>query len=232
MSKKIHIQPKYFIADAEVLSFVFNLSKIAATIAFYQRFKTQKLAGKQYPWFKSYKNRFNPTDEIDSLTRPRATHTRPTSSTSEDPSPRVVHIRQLSSTTEEPPPSESRRSSDFYLEPEESDRPDSMHKSIYSEPEQRDRPDSAPKSIYSRNSMYSRNSGYSTQPDFNIRRVAAVKGLPEDDQAGKLVSFLWWSCFLLARILAISTFFYFYVTSTTYIFTFQFVVFVSCLYYT
>lgn len=80
------------IADAQILSFVFNLAKLAGTVAFYHRFKTQKLAGKQYPWFKPYKKFI---DQIDASLKPPILETK----------------------TEDPILPDSRRSSGSFMEP-------------------------------------------------------------------------------------------------------------------
>lgn len=41
--------------DMQVASMVFNLATMAATTVQYQRFKSQKMGGKNYPWYKPYK---------------------------------------------------------------------------------------------------------------------------------------------------------------------------------
>jgi hypothetical protein len=187
--------------DAEILSLVFNLTKLATTITFYQRFKTQKLAGKQYPWFKSYKKPPSPgTDQVDSCLE-------------------TTQVRPTSSIIEEPVPSDSRRSSDFYLEPTTSSLkelkivPGALRETSIID---------GPKRI-----LYQEIS----EPDFGFKRVAIIKGLPEDDLAGKLVSFWWWFCFLLVRILAISTFFYFYPTGAICLVIIHFFLMIAVLWY-
>ncbi|RZC36893.1 uncharacterized protein BDFB_005785, partial [Asbolus verrucosus] len=177
-------------ADAEVLSLVFNLTKVAGTVAFYQRFKTQKLAGKQYPWFKGYKKSYDPSiDQVDSRLRVERVESRPTTSS---------HI-------EEPIPSESRRSSDFYMEP--NTPPLKELKEVFGSLRETSIIDGPNRKVYQEVS----------EPDFNIKRVVDIRGLPEDDLAGKIVSFFWWFCFLLVRILAISAFYYFYPTASIWL---------------
>lgn len=56
------------------------------------------------------------------------------------------------------------------------------------------------------------------------RRLRDVKGLPEDDIVGKLVACLWWFCFLIARILAISSFAYFYPRDVLWLIAVHFII--------
>lgn len=146
-------------------------------MTFYQRFKSQKTAGKDYPWFKSYKY------SLDLIDRP----------TTEE----AVPIRQ---STGEPAPCDSRRSSDFYLEP--TTPPLARLREVQDTARQTSVLDGPKRKVYR------------SEPDFNIRRVAVIKGLPQDDLAGKLVSFMWWFTFLLVRVLSLSAFFYFYSIAT------------------
>lgn len=151
---------------------------MATTVTFYQRFKSQKTAGKDYPWFKAYKY------SLDLIDRP---------STEE-----VVPIRH---STGEPAPSDSRRSSDLYLEPTTPPlaRLRQVQETLISQTSVLDGP---------------KRNVYRDEPNFNIKRIAVIKGLPEDDLAGKLVSFMWWFLFLLVRVLSLSAFYYFYPTAT------------------
>ncbi|KAJ8932261.1 hypothetical protein NQ314_014799 [Rhamnusium bicolor] len=70
-----------------------------------------------------------------------------------------------------------------------------------------------------------------SEPDFNISRIMYVKGLQDDDLAGKLIAFFWWFCFLLARVLAISVFAYFFVTETIWLICSHFVIVMTFLLY-
>ncbi|XP_044266353.1 uncharacterized protein LOC123012471 [Tribolium madens] len=182
--------------DAEILSFVFNLAKLAATVAFYHRFKTQKLAGKQYPWFKAYKKPKDPTiDQIDSPLKPAETK-------KNEDDPVII--------------SESRRSSGSFMEPSTGslkELPGTLRETSVI--------DGPLRKLYQETS----------EPDFNIKRVAVIKGLPEDDLAGKLVAFCWWLCFLLVRILAISAFFFFYPNATIWLLLAHFLLVVAFLVY-
>lgn len=56
-----------------------------------------------------------------------------------------------------------------------------------------------------------------TEPDFNVSRVISIKGLEDDDLAGKLVATVWWFSFLLTRVLAISMSAYFFIRQTFYL---------------
>ncbi|ENN77182.1 hypothetical protein YQE_06320, partial [Dendroctonus ponderosae] len=114
---------------------------------------------------------------------------------------------------------ERRRSSDIYLEPEPSPGTvtDTFEETLQT---------STSEQTWKRNTLTSRTSTYiarfssllgvrsvSSVPDsalYNISRVTYIKGLREDDAAGKLISFLWWFTFLLSRVLAVSVFAYFY----------------------
>ncbi|EFA03532.1 hypothetical protein TcasGA2_TC013535 [Tribolium castaneum] len=184
--------------DAEILSFAFNLAKLSATVAFYHRFKTQKLAGKQYPWFKAYKK--PGIDQVDSLLKPAPVE------------PQTKNI-------EDPVISESRRSSGSYMEP--STGPLNDLKEVPGTLRETSVIDGPLRKLYQETS----------EPDFNVKRVAEIKGLPEDDLAGKLVAFCWWSCFLLVRILAISAFFFFYPDATIWLLFAHFLIVIAFLIY-
>lgn len=165
---------------------------MAVTTTYYQRFKTQKLAGKQYPWFKRDKKQIK--DQLDGEVvlrrQPLMTSNRDNLEDRYNIEPPVVQQR--------------RRSSDIYLEPVVSmdarqsltQRIDNLFKRL-------------PSSIVTSRTISS------IQPDFNISRIRYTKGLPEDDLAGKLIAFLWWYNFILARILALASFAYFYAIKDT-----------------
>lgn len=70
-----------------------------------------------------------------------------------------------------------------------------------------------------------------SETDFNISRVIYIKGLQDDDMAGKLVAFLWWFCFLLVRVLAISVFAYFFIKETLWLLLSHFAIVMAFLLY-
>lgn len=59
------------LAYAQLLSIIFNLMKLSITTTFYQRFRSQKLTGKQYPWYKNYKIYSQEPEEQVALRRPQ-----------------------------------------------------------------------------------------------------------------------------------------------------------------
>lgn len=164
---------------------VLNLAKLSITTTLYQRFKSQKLAGKQYPWLKPYKLPYDTT--IDSSTKKQET---PQPSTSN---------RML----------ERRRSSDLYLQPVDVNRETSIV-------------DGPPRTVFR---------AVDDTDLFRIPKIREIKGMPDDDMAGKLIAFLWWFCFLLARMLAISAFAYFYPTDIIWLMASHFVLVVALLLY-
>lgn len=70
-----------------------------------------------------------------------------------------------------------------------------------------------------------------SEPDFNISRVIYVNGLAEDDLAGKLIAFLWWFGFLLARVLTISIFAYFFMETSIWLLSAHFILVIALLSY-
>lgn len=70
-----------------------------------------------------------------------------------------------------------------------------------------------------------------SEPDFNVSRVISVKGLEDDDLAGKLVAFLWWFTFLVTRVLAISMFAYFYIKETVWLISSHYILVMAILLY-
>lgn len=63
------------------------------------------------------------------------------------------------------------------------------------------------------------------------RMIREIKSLPEDDIVGKLIACLWWFCFLIARILAIASFAYFYPRDIIWLLTIHFIICVAFLIY-
>lgn len=160
---------------------VLNLTKLSITTTLYQRFKSQKIAGKQYPWLKPYKLPYDST--IDSTRQ----HPQPT--------PSRLLVR--------------RSSSDLYLQPVDVNRETSIV-------------DGPPRRVYR---------AVDETDLFRIPKVMEIKGLPDDDMAGKVIAFCWWFCFLLARMLAISAFAYFYPTDVIWLLASHFVLVVALLLY-
>ncbi|XP_045471042.1 uncharacterized protein LOC123678194 [Harmonia axyridis] len=206
-------------AHSQFMSIVFNLTNLAITVTYYQRFKTQKLAGAQYPWYKPHKYQQNPpSDEVILRNKATVLPTRSTRSTSD------VTDKPQEDLYERPG---NRRSSDLYMEPD--------IRGTYLPPYSSRLPSVVNHwrrmSRYRVRTSLSQETESSSQPDFNIRRVLFVKGLPEDDMAGKLIAFCWWWAFLLARILAILAFQYFYPIQVLYILVSHFILTLAILCY-
>lgn len=181
-----------------------NLAKMALTTSLYQRFKKQNIGGRYYPWFKPYK--FDLTaDETDAPLRRSQRRKRRVG---------IVYAtrdtyERLIQEVEAPEVSSSQRSScSSYLEP------------ITPEPRETSIIDGPLRPIFN-------NYG---EVDFP-KRLYEIKALPEDDLAGKTVSFLWWFTFLIARMVAISTFALFYTTHTIWLLTSHFILAVALLLY-
>ncbi|KAJ8973265.1 hypothetical protein NQ317_017720 [Molorchus minor] len=223
-------------ADAQVLSILFNIAKISITTTFYQRFKAQKLTGKQYPWYKS-----------DLASRQSSVVLRRNISEVILEETRSIVEKRMSTDIEkvynvEPSTfSQRRRSSDIYLEPSTStgyDRRETLQvdfNTTDNEDHQTSSPYGRPSlSRFSRvisvmgetKSKLFREMGISerSEPDFNVSRIIYIKGLQDDDLAGKLIAFLWWFCFLLARFLAISAFAYFFIKDALWILLSHFII--------
>ncbi|XP_044750741.1 uncharacterized protein LOC123311049 [Coccinella septempunctata] len=210
-------------AHSQFMSIIFNLTKLAITVTYYQRFKTQKLAGAQYPWYKSNKYQKDPNlSEVILRKKPKlkanliARSTKGISDVSDNKIEEDLYERPV-----------NRRSSDLYLEPD--------IRGTYLPPYSSRVPSMIHQlrrmSRYRVRTSISEGTTSSAQPDFNIRRVLFIKGLPEDDLAGKLISFCWWSAFLLARILAILAFQYFYPVQVLYILVSHFILTLAILCY-
>ncbi|KAG5898961.1 hypothetical protein JTB14_004681 [Gonioctena quinquepunctata] len=243
-------------ASTQTLSLILNLAKVSITTTYYQRFKSQKLTGKQYPWYKQYKA-FNPTPSSTEVVLRNPDISQPRL---------VVEERRNTSALEEKydlePPiylSERRRSSDIYLEPTVSSEATSKRQTLletdFDEEVQTkekyvdegfdeiDRPpsyssrppttlrgtsvlDGPKRSVFRETGILNR-----SEPDFNISRVIYVKGLEDDDLAGKLIAFLWWFTFLLARVLAISAYAYFFFEKTIWLLCSHFLIVIAFLVY-
>ncbi|CAG9813974.1 unnamed protein product [Phaedon cochleariae] len=240
---------------AQVMSIILNLVKVSVTTTYYQRFKSQKLTGKQYPWYKQYKAFVQPSSPEDVLRR----------SIPYSESRMIVEGRRTTRNLEdvydlEPPRYSAlrRRSSDIYLEPCTSDSTSKRQTLLETDfdedirtrekvvDEGFDEPDSQSKNVLNLpptmretsvldgpRRMVFRETGISGQsePDFSISRIVYVKGLEDDDLAGKLIACTWWFCFLLARVLAISVFAYFFIKETIWLLSAHFVIVMTFLLY-
>lgn len=170
-----------FTVDMQVFVIIMSLIKMAMTTMSYQRFKSQKVAGRQYPWIKKQEPTKETYKRIDSMLLP----------TNEPSEPVNKRISECETENSEPEAdrhvnSSSRRSSGLSVTSSEYERRKAA--------EAKD------------------------QPDFLIpMRVLSLRGLTQDDAAGKLVAFLWWFSFILPRMLALSAFASFYPKDIWYI---------------
>nr|CAI5865961.1 unnamed protein product [Callosobruchus analis] len=229
--------------NVQIASMIFNLARVAVTTTYYQRFKSQKLVGKDYPWYKRDKIHSRESSLKQTSILPENQVVLRRSNLSENRS--VIEKRNTSQLEEsfdlEPCIfAERRRSSDIYLEPaisgDGSKRNTLLETSFDDEIqtvernlEDVDEGDGLQSNAKKRLSRQPRETSIkdgperlllresTTEPDFNISRVVYIKGLADDDMAGRLVAFLWWFAFLLARVLAISTFAYFFKTAATWL---------------
>lgn len=119
-------------------------------------------------------------------------------------------------TTEQPSPEptssrllERRRSSDFYLQPVDVNRETSIV-------------DGPPRTVFR---------AVDETDLFRLPKIREIKGLPDDDMVGKVIAFFWWFSFLLARMVAISAFAYFYPSEIVWLLASHFVLVVALLLY-
>ncbi|CAG9839200.1 unnamed protein product [Diabrotica balteata] len=239
----------------QTLCLVLNLLKLAVTTTYYQRFKSQKLTGKQYPWYKRHKDLSlapNSTNEV--VLR------KPIIAVSRNIIERSSALDRFDDQYNIEPPryselSRRRRSSDLYLEPTssglsnrhtllETDFDVDIQTKIKVLDESVDEVDTYTSPTYPpilretsiadgpKRPVYRGTEilDYS-EPDFNISRIMNVKGLEDDDLAGKLVATVWWFAFLLARVLTITVFAYFYFKETIYILTIHVILITTILVY-
>ncbi|KAJ8912120.1 hypothetical protein NQ315_013209 [Exocentrus adspersus] len=167
---------------AQILSLMLNLAKVSITTTYYQRFKSQKLTGKQYPWYKFYKTSQPPSSvQKSNFFLARST----------------VEERRISKNFErtyntQSRISERRRSSDSYLEPSTSQ--ENRGTKQYEETTM----------LREISVMTCSNEEVSnttrTEPDFNISRIIYIKGLQEDDLAGKETMWLLGSHFAIVMV--------------------------------
>lgn len=175
---------------------------MAITTTLYQRFKKQKIGGKNYPWFKSYKKSSN-CDETDCATKRTSSIIYCTKTNESEMKRKFSQIREVSDYEFKSNMQDRRRSSDMYLVPIGTASYDSTYRSR------------------------------TVETDFIYlpKRIIDITTLPEDDIAGKTVSFFWWFCFITARMLAISSFAYFYPKEILWILGFHFILIVAFLIY-
>ncbi|KAF5277700.1 hypothetical protein FQR65_LT03680 [Abscondita terminalis] len=183
--------------NAQVLSVIFSIAQMAKTTTLFQRFKSQNVGGKSYPWFKSYK----------------VMPTKPDHQRKIEPTP-PIDVPDFNR-------SDSRGSSECYEEPiglfhktSTKDADYGRETSIVDGPRR----------------LILRSSDDETDIP-KPRRLTDVKALPEDDVAAKSISFIWWFLFLLGRMLAISSFSYFYETEIIWILSSHFIIVVALLLY-
>ncbi|CAG9766530.1 unnamed protein product [Ceutorhynchus assimilis] len=236
----------------QALCIILNLSKVAVTTTYYQRFRAQKLTGTQYPWLKKKKlirtravSDFSHEDQVmlrkSNLSQKRVIEKQQNTlddiSRLYDIQPEVVKER--------------RRSSDIYLEPEPAsneingstvitdntyDEVEFRHNNPPTLNDETKNPHTSSYSAYK--ARFSSMLGFnpSTIPNssisnFNIKRVTYIKGLQEDDMAGRTISFLWWFTFLLGRVLAISAFGYFFMKACIWLLISHVIIVIAVLFY-
>ena len=205
------------------MSALLNLMKLASTTALYQRFKTQMVGGKEYPWHKSYKTNYSFSgDAVDGPDRrsfvPKPKLTGIVYATKDNVKKLKKELESNNATraTSVQKVSNLRRtSSDSYLEPSGTAENELLTReaSVI---------DGHLRTVYTERGH--------DEVDFPIR-LRDIKGLPEDDIVGKLISLLWWFCFLLTRMLTISSFAYFYPRDVWWILSAHFVLVVAFLLY-
>ncbi|KRT86406.1 hypothetical protein AMK59_160, partial [Oryctes borbonicus] len=217
---QVHILMRYTLdmkletVQAQTMSVVMNLIKVSIVTTLYQRFKTQKIGGKDYPWYKSEKydiGRDSSVDVVDSVaTRfragaPQRRRKRTTGIIYATRENAKRLKREYESRNNTPLPmytrslSQRRPSSDLYMLPTgivDQDEVDAVF--LNRETSVLDGP---PRRVYKGADI--------DETDFP-RLLREIKGLPEDDIVGKLIAFFWWFCFFIARILALVSFAYFY----------------------
>lgn len=187
-----------------------NIAKMALTTTLYQRFKTQKIGGRYYPWFKPYKYVYASDVMDQALQR----------SVSSPPKFGIIY-----STTNTRSKLENQY---YYAEDEQSLSDNSSNSSSYYL-----QPVSRP--VQTRETSIvggPRRHLFTTIDETDFPKpIYNIKALPEDDMAGKTISFLWWFTFILGRMLTISAFAYFYTTEVIWLLSSHFVLAVSLLLY-
>ncbi|KAB0797942.1 hypothetical protein PPYR_08935 [Photinus pyralis] len=191
---------------AQVLCVVCSLAQMAKTTTLFQRFKSQNLGGRCYPWYKPYKALYTMYDGPRLRSKPgivyRCRFTCPRRNAYLD----FPH---------QSPATDSRRSSDCYEQPiAAKDQIEFGRETSVID---------GPRRLVLRDV---------NETDFvQPRRIVDIKALPEDDIGGKTISFIWWMCFLIARMLSISTFSYFYPTEIFWLLSGHFIIVIALLLY-
>lgn len=243
----------YFLVQAQTMSVFTNLIKVSIVVTLYQRFKSQKIGGKDYPWFKSEKYDIDPSiDVVDSVairsrTVPPPKRRRQRRKTgiiyaTKENAKRLKREYESLNNTPVPPAysralSQRRPSSDLYMLPSGIVGEDEVSHKLYLSPvnvikiliflqtdglylnRETSILDGPPRRVYRGDEVDA------------PRRLREIKGLPEDDIVGKLIAFFWWFCFLVARILAISSFAYFYPRDIIWLLSVHFIICVAFLVY-
>ncbi|XP_060518060.1 uncharacterized protein LOC132696931 [Cylas formicarius] len=225
--------------DAQVFCIVFNLAKVAITTTFYQRFKSQKIAGSQYPWYKSKTPKSLIENQEVILRNSGSSQSRSVIENRKTELNRMSKLYQLLPSLV----SQRRRSSDIYLEPTATNT--DLHEFAVTK-HQNDESGAQSTTEFDGIRRTSKESlrgqevnsevrgttlSNRSEPDLNIARIIYIKGLQEDDLAGRLIAFCWWFTFLLGRVLAISVFAYFFVKETIWLLTSHFVLVLAFLIY-
>lgn len=63
----------FFSVQAQTMSIIMNLLKVSIVTTLYQRFKTQKIGGKDYPWYKAEKLEYGKSEDVVDAVATRST---------------------------------------------------------------------------------------------------------------------------------------------------------------
>lgn len=226
----------------QVLCIAMSIVILAIETTSFQRFESQRVNGRKLPWamwLKKYrieelnnieekaplrlalsvgKEREDEANALESVTLPQdkaRSQGSPTTTATNEEQPRVVLDRQISVTPPlppknariTPPPTPLRGITTVTPLPipdaPAPPRPDSLYRAS-------EGPTGSPSSSL-RESHQQRADG-SAQSLKVPQRKFSEKGIEEDDPVGKLLSFLWWFLFILARVFAIAVAYEFYPT--------------------
>lgn len=220
---------KFLTVDMQVFCVLLSLTKMAMTTASYQRFKSQKMAGRKYAWKKEpiihtvqevYTSLGSITNlhetaqeetilpvhsdastlveklEINELENKR--HSGYETENSEPEADRQIETSRRNSGLSESSSVFNKKS--LCMRTDETDIDD-----IKQMPNTRSNSDVSERSDTEEKQLKKKHSNIVIP-----MKVVSHRGLPEDDSAGKLVSFFWWFCFIMPRMLCLSAFAYFY----------------------
>ncbi|XP_008544814.1 uncharacterized protein LOC103569338 [Microplitis demolitor] len=219
----------------QVLCIFTSIVVLAVQTASFQRFESQRANGRRLPWamwLKKYRlQELGNLDEKKPLKPPSPSQNleinlNPAAVSSESPAiqetelHRVTLERQISSTPPLPPknaqiippPAPLRGITSVTPLPvpemQAPPRPDSViRESLEADPSSEDPGKSTERIINNESSPQTQSRWRSLRLP---RRVDSIKIVEEDDPVGKFVAFIWWFCFILARIFAIALFYEFY----------------------